>query len=96
MSIIFRIFLLFLLAAYLFRRFFAGQKKSPKATEADGNAKNSASRMVKDPMCGMYMDARLAIRLDNRREAVFFCSEECKKKYMNKSANEGVGGAVAD
>jgi len=42
--------------------------------------------MVKDPVCGMYMDSRLAVRLDKEREEFFFCSEDCKKKYLNQSA----------
>jgi uncharacterized protein len=94
-AIIIRI-LFYIFVAFLFRWFFAGRKKSPKATEAGANPGNSASRMVKDPMCGMYMDARLAIRMDSRRDAVYFCSEECKKKYMNKSTNEGIGSSVSD
>jgi YHS domain-containing protein len=41
--------------------------------------------MVKDPVCGMYMDSRLAIRVESRKEAFYFCSEECKNKYLEKS-----------
>ena len=33
-----------------------------------------------------YMDARLAVRLDYREESFYFCSEECKNKYLHKSA----------
>jgi uncharacterized protein len=94
-AIIIRI-LLYIFVAVLFWWFSISRKKSPKATEAGANPGNGASRMVKDPMCGMYMDARLAIRMDSRKEAVYFCSEECKKKYMNKSSNEGIGSSVAD
>jgi uncharacterized protein len=86
--------LLFLFSVYLFRWFIAGFKKSPKKTQASDGA--NTNRMVKDPVCGMYMDARLAIRLDSRSEAVYFCSEECKKKYMNKSADEEMPHAVVD
>jgi YHS domain-containing protein len=37
--------------------------------------------MVKDPVCGMYMDPRLAIRLPNRKGDIFFCSEACRRRY---------------
>jgi uncharacterized protein len=94
-AIIIRI-LFYIFVALLIRWFFVSRKKSPKAAEAGANPGNGASRMVKDPMCGMYMDERLAIRMDNRRDAVYFCSEECKEKYMNKSTNEGIGSSVAD
>jgi YHS domain-containing protein len=84
--------LLFLFGIYLLRWFLAGFKKSAKKGEA-GDGGNNASKMVKDPMCGMYMDERLAIRLDNRKEIIYFCSEECKKQYATKSTNEGIGSA---
>jgi YHS domain-containing protein len=51
--------------------------------------------MVKDPVCGMYMDSRLAIRLENQSEAIFFCSEECRKKFLSKSAGGGMDSAAA-
>lgn len=42
--------------------------------------------MVKDPVCGMYMDSRLAIRLQRNRDDIYFCSETCKQKYLNRAA----------
>jgi YHS domain-containing protein len=39
--------------------------------------------MVKDPVCGMYIDSKLAIRLDRRDKSVYFCSEKCKSKYLS-------------
>jgi uncharacterized protein len=95
MLILFRI-AIFLFVAYLLRRFIAGFAKSSPKTRTGSSAPNAANQMVKDPMCGMYMDARLAIRIDNRSEAVYFCSEECKEKYANKPTNGGIGAAVAD
>ena len=46
--------------------------------------------MVKDPVCGMYMDSRLAIRLDRRDKPVYFCSESCKSKYLSESADKSL------
>jgi len=45
------------------------------------------SVMVKDPVCGMYMDPRLAVRLDIRDKQLYFCSEKCKSKYLSDSAS---------
>jgi len=44
--------------------------------------------MVKDPVCGMYMDQRLAVRLDRHDKPVYFCSEKCKSKYLSKTAGK--------
>jgi YHS domain-containing protein len=44
--------------------------------------------MVKDPVCGIYMDSRLAVRLDRRGNPVYFCSEKCKSEYLSSSENK--------
>ena len=54
-------------------------KKSPS---------NETSVMVKDPVCGMYMDSRLAVRLSRLDKDIYFCSEKCKLKYLSESANK--------
>jgi uncharacterized protein len=78
----FLIFLLWLLRIVL-AKVFGGARQKPRASEKPSN------NMVKDPVCGMYMDSRLAIRFESSNEAHYFCSEECKKKYLNKSAEKG-------
>ncbi len=40
------------------------------------------NHMVKDPVCGMYLDYRLAIPLENKSGTFYFCSKECKSKYL--------------
>ncbi len=40
-----------------------------------------AKKMVKDPVCGMYMDPRLALHVENRTGDHYFCSEECRNKF---------------
>lgn len=42
--------------------------------------------MVKDPICGMYLDPRLAVHLDYKREAFYFCSDECRQKFLAKAS----------
>jgi YHS domain-containing protein len=54
----------------------------------DASGKPS-QKMVKDPVCGMYMDSRLAVRLDGGEEVLYFCSEECKNKYISASSGAG-------
>jgi YHS domain-containing protein len=40
---------------------------------------------VKDPVCGMYMDPRLAIKLQDRAGGdLYFCSEECRRRYLTE------------
>lgn len=81
--------LVFLYALWLLRRliaFLTGAQKRRSAPAAGRNENQPpASHTVKDPVCGMYMDPRLAVRVENRKETVFFCSNECKEKYLSQS-----------
>jgi YHS domain-containing protein len=66
--------------------FFFG--KSAKPAKPDG-AGTAPTNTVKDPVCGMYMDPRLAIRCQHEGKDIFFCSEECRRKYLDGKANPG-------
>jgi len=39
------------------------------------------STTVKDPVCGMYLDPRVAVRMDHKNGVFFFCSDACKQKF---------------
>jgi len=54
------------------------------ATNSRAADKGNTNVMVKDPVCGMYMDAGLAIRLEHQGAPLYFCSEECRTKYLAK------------
>jgi uncharacterized protein len=77
--LLFLIFILWLLRA-VFAKAVGGSKQPPRANDKPSN------NMVKDPVCGMYMDSRLAVRLESSNEAHYFCSEECKNEYLRKAA----------
>jgi YHS domain-containing protein len=80
---------------WVFRRamnFFLGASKGNKAKD---NSAGDSKHMVKDPVCGMYMDSRLAVRLDKKSEEFYFCSEECKQKYLNNSTGPGTAESAA-
>ena len=94
LSILFRILGLVFMT-WVFRRvmsFFVGASKSNRAKD---NSAGDSKHMVKDPVCGMYMDCRLAVRLDKKSEEFYFCSEECKQKYLNDSAGSGAAESAA-
>jgi YHS domain-containing protein len=38
--------------------------------------------MVRDPVCGMYLDATLALRVARGGEALYFCSDDCRRKFL--------------
>jgi YHS domain-containing protein len=40
-----------------------------------------ANDMVRDPVCGMYVSARDALTVQRRGGTLYFCSEECRRRY---------------
>jgi uncharacterized protein len=39
--------------------------------------------MIQDPVCGVYFPKGNGIELQYRGEELFFCSQECKAKFMH-------------
>ena len=82
MIILLRI-LAFLGVLWILRRIFGVLAKYPVTSNPGGTRPAST---VKDPVCGMYMDPRLAIRLQRNQEGdLYFCSEECRRRYLAES-----------
>jgi uncharacterized protein len=92
LSILFRI-LGFFFAAWLFQRALGYILGLSKRNQAKKTPSSFPNQMVKDPVCGMYMDPRLAFRLENKSEEFYFCSEECKQKYLSNPSGSGVAGS---
>jgi len=40
--------------------------------------------MPRDPVCGAYVDEQLALPLRAGEKTHYFCSEECRRKFMEK------------
>ena len=60
---------------------------------SDGRSSTSAFResgekmvndMAQDPQCGVYVDTKQAISARAGNEIIYFCSEECRKKYLKE------------
>jgi YHS domain-containing protein len=90
MTILLLRLILIIIAVYLIRRLFAYLFESQKKSGNPNNSAVPSTHMVKDPICGMYMDSRLAVRMDSRSEILYFCSEKCRTKYLEVSSDAGV------
>lgn len=59
-------------------------------TQPQGGQKQAASpargRMVRDPVCGMFVSTEVSRRLVQGREVLHFCSQECLDAYEKKTA----------
>jgi len=76
--------LLVISALWLVRRFLGMLFGEPRkrAQPRPEEMSNPSSKMVRDPVCGMYMDPRLAVRLEDKKGVFYFCSDECRRKYL--------------
>ncbi len=69
---------------YLFGR--ASQKRKSPPNVPPGRSPTISGHMVKDPVCGMYIDEQTALSLERKGQSFYFCSEECRKKYLASRA----------
>ena len=44
--------------------------------------KPAVDDLVKDPVCGVYVPVRTAISTTADGKQVYFCSENCRKRYL--------------
>jgi YHS domain-containing protein len=56
------------------------RKKQP------GNLGRPGEVLVQDPVCKCYLPKSQARALDLKGEKVFFCSEECRRKFLGGNA----------
>ena len=55
---------------------------SQQQDRANPEAGEIADEMVQDPVCGVFLPRREAIRANRSDDEIYFCSNECKTKYL--------------
>lgn len=60
-------------------------KKEEKARER----KIASGEMVKDPICGSYVDVDSSIKVRDGAKVHHFCSYDCRQRYLEQLQNEG-------
>jgi uncharacterized protein len=60
-----------------------GPKRSRPAVDA-WNAAHGANEMVRDPVCGLYVPTQEAVSLLKAGKTVYFCSENCRQRFLNR------------
>jgi uncharacterized protein len=51
-----------------------------------GRAADSEEDMVRDPVCGCYIPRAQSLAVSYRGRQLFFCSQECFRKYQASSS----------
>jgi len=82
---------LIILAVLAVRWFLQALRGNRNAGTPPKKKSSTGGDMVKDPVCGMYMDPRLAVKHEVKNGTFYFCSEECKKKFLSISSGDTHG-----
>lgn len=82
-------FIVFGVAAYLLYKLVANDfLKKRKAGEEEEKAatarKVEAGEMVKDPVCGVYVDKESSISVRDGETKYYFCSYDCRDKFLQR------------
>jgi YHS domain-containing protein len=51
-----------------------------------------SKKLVRDPVCGIHVSEGLALPLRQGNETVYFCSAECREKYLDGSKKFAANG----
>lgn len=91
MTVLLRVFLLFLLALVALRalgRFFAGLSQGASASPGGGaprpRDRETPVKMSKDPVCGTFVVPGKALSATAGGTTVWFCSERCRDEYAQR------------
>lgn len=82
--------LIFALVAYaLYRLFMNDRKKKESDASREKEHLVATGEMVKDPVCGAYVEADSGITVRNGEKVIHFCSYECREKYIKQLQEQG-------
>ncbi|HJB67086.1 MAG TPA: transcriptional regulator [Candidatus Mailhella merdavium] len=82
---------IFALVAYaLYRMFMNDRKKSEEKSTKTQESRVAAGEMVKDPVCGAYVEKDSSITVRNGDVVHHFCSYECREKYLKQLEEQGM------
>lgn len=77
------------IACFVMWKLFSGDQKKKQAGQGKQQEKKvKAGEMVKDPICGTYVEKDSDIRVRNGEKVECFCSYECRDKYIKRLESE--------
>lgn len=80
----------------VYKLFMGDKKKQAMKKDQDVKAKVAAGEMVKDPICGTYVEKDGNIRAREGDKVHVFCSYECRDKYIKRLESITVNSTADD
>lgn len=87
---IFKVVIFALVVYALYRMFMNDRKKSEEKSTKTQESRVAAGEMVKDPVCGAYVEKDSSITVRNGDVVHHFCSYECREKYLKQLEEQGM------
>lgn len=77
--------LIFVVVAYaLYRLFMNDKRKKEEKIENDEAKKVADGILVRDPVCGVYVEKENSFSVRNGDTVEYFCSDDCRQKYIKQ------------
>ncbi|MGB9836875.1 MAG: hypothetical protein ACPLRX_09080 [Candidatus Saccharicenans sp.] len=70
-------------------RFFQSLGEAVSKPDNPGSKAEKKRVMVKDEVCNTYIPEDEAIKHQDGGKVLYFCSEECRQKYLNSARRQG-------
>ncbi|MCA1743025.1 MAG: transcriptional regulator [Desulfonatronovibrio sp.] len=81
--------IILVVVGYILYKLLINDRKKKKDKVSDDHKKMAASGvMIKDPVCGTYVDKESDIRVKKNNKVLCFCSYECRDKYLKSIGAE--------
>ena len=74
--------ILFIVIARVFWKVIDAMMEAARSPDGGGRAK-PAVKLVRDPVCGTFVQPRTALSATAGGQTHYFCSEECRAKYTH-------------
>jgi len=71
----------------LYRWLRRGASPAPKPRTFEPPRDQAVEEMVQDPVCGTWVPVGQAVSLPGKKETLYFCSSECRDKFLDKGTN---------
>jgi len=84
MGKLFFLILVGLIIYFSIRSIFKPIKKPAKAPKYNSPKQEPETELVQDPECGVYLDPAGSITLKQEGKIYYFCSEECRDRFLNR------------
>lgn len=82
--------LLVAVAAFVLYKLFMGDRNRDEKKETKAKERKIASgEMVKDPICGTYVETDSSIKVRDGQAVHHFCSYDCRQKFLDRLQDSG-------